>query len=124
MSLPRPTYLYLLQWHLKNSFIELRSLPIKVGADGRTELCPVLAALLAVALRGEPRAAAIGGRRRSKGRQPREISGSGREGAADGERAPAEGGGRSREGGRSGRPGAANSGDSSIFRRESGTLVG
>lgn len=139
VSLPRPTYLYLLQWHLKNSFIELRSLPI--GSANRTALTGVqrcAPSLPPMALRGRTagscdkeegrrkggsraKSAATGGREPRTGSAHRRGS-SGRGG--EGRRWGAERGGHSRGGGRSGRPGAANSGNPSIFRRESGTSVG
>lgn len=135
LCLPRPTPLYLLQWHLKNSFIELRSL--SMGSANRTALAGAqsCARSLPPSRPVAPRGRTAGScpeeeEEDEEGEQQGEMSSDRREGAAAGERAPAEGaaaaegGGRSREGGRSGRPGAANSGDSSIFRRESGTSVG
>lgn len=89
VSLPRPTYLYLLQWHLKNSFIELRSLPI--GSANRTALTGVQScapSLPPVALRGRTAGSCDKEEEEEEGGQPGEIRGNRREGAADGERAP------------------------------------
>lgn len=95
LCLPRPTQLYLLPWHLKNSFIELRSLSI--GSGSRTALAGAqscarsLPSSLPVALMGRTAGSCREEEEEEEGGQQGEISGNRCEGSAAGERAPAEG---------------------------------
>lgn len=133
--LPRPTYLYLLQRHLKNSFIELRSLPIwsanPTALTGAQSCARPLPPSWPVALRGRTAGSCDEEEEEEGGRNQGQQAGGRRGGGArtaEGRRRREAVGSRGRRAQPCGREeraaGRSQFGGSSIFRRESGTSVG